>query len=139
MKSSHIEAMEAAANMLQQSQKDFDWVGFYIMNNEAKTLHLGPFVGAETDHIVIPFGKGICGQVAVLGEVYHSDDVQSEDNYIACSLDTQSELVLPVYSTNGELVAQLDIDSHVKGTFDAETIAVCERVCMEIGSLWPNG
>jgi len=133
-----MNAMSAAVKTLQANHKHFDWVGFYIMNNEDKTLHLGPFVGAPTDHTVIPYGRGICGQVAVSGVMHHSDDVSQEDNYIACSIETKSELVLPVYAPDGTLVAQLDIDSHERGTFTPEIISECERVCDQIGQMWSN-
>lgn len=128
--------MRNAADFLQKKHKHFDWVGFYIMNDDRKKLHLGPFVGAPTEHTVIPYGKGICGQVAVSGKMYHSSDVSKEDNYIACSIDTKSELVLPIYDKNGTLVAQLDIDSHEKETFTPDVIASCEEVCVEIGGMW---
>ncbi len=129
-------AMESALKKLQKKHDNFDWVGFYIMNNETNTLHLGPYIGAATDHVEIPYGKGICGQVAVSGEIYHSSDVSKEDNYIACSIDTKSELVLPIYDKNGTLVAQLDIDSHEKETFTPDVIVSCEEVCAEIGGMW---
>ncbi|MCH8545510.1 MAG: GAF domain-containing protein [Cryomorphaceae bacterium] len=130
------QAMVDAAEFLQKKHKHFDWVGFYIMNNEAKTLHLGPYLGAATEHTVIPYGKGICGQVAVSGQMYHASDVGQEDNYIACSIETKSELVLPIYDARGKLVAQLDIDSHEKNTFTPEVIESCEKVCAQIGKLW---
>jgi GAF domain-containing protein len=69
---------------------------FYFANQESKTLHLGPYVGAETDHTVIPFGKGICGQVAVSNENFVVPDVAAQDNYIACSFTVKSEIVVPL-------------------------------------------
>ena len=51
--------------LLESNVAHYNWVGFYFANHESQTLHLGPYVGAPTDHTVIPFGKGICGQVAV--------------------------------------------------------------------------
>ena len=72
--------------LLQDSIDYYNWVGFYFANPESKTLHLGPYVGAATDHAVIPFGKGICGQVAVSNSNFVVPDVAAQDNYIACSL-----------------------------------------------------
>lgn len=128
--------MEEVLETLRASSNAFDWIGFYIMNHDNQTLELGPYIGAPTDHTVIPFGKGICGQVAVSGKTYHAPDVQIEDNYIACSLDTQSELVVPIYSATGKLVAQLDIDSHSKGAFPVEAVTLCEDICRRIGEMW---
>lgn len=97
----------------------WDWVGYYIARPETRTLHLGPYVGAPTDHVVIPYGKGICGQVAESEQTYVSDDVRKEGNYIACSISVRSELVAPVL-INGLFVGQLDIDSSALANFSAE-------------------
>ncbi len=114
----------------------FEWVGFYFMNHESKVLELGPYLGEATDHVAIPFGKGICGQVAVSGQTYHAPDVQSEDNYIACSLETKSELVIPIFDAEGVLVAQLDIDSHSSNTFSESTVGELEKLCEMLGQNW---
>ncbi|MCC5918668.1 MAG: GAF domain-containing protein [Cryomorphaceae bacterium] len=129
-------AVESKLNQVVQNLSSnypgFDWVGFYLMNPKDKTLHLGPFVGEATDHKVIPFGKGICGQVAISGKTFHAENVHEEDNYIACSLQTKSELVIPVYDSSGKLVAQLDIDSHQTGVFTPNIIEECEKICKEL-------
>ena len=121
--------------LLNANVKNFDWVGFYIMDHTNKQLHLGPYTGESTDHIIIPFGKGICGQVAVSGQTYIADDVNSESNYIACSINVKSEIVIPIYSGE-ELVAQLDIDSHVKGAFSSELEEFLQRLCKKLGNLF---
>lgn len=108
------------------------WVGFYFMNHSTQQLHLGPFVGTPTDHTIIPFGKGICGQVAVSGETYIADNVQEESNYIACSMGVQSEIVVPIYDKE-TLVAQLDIDSNTLQAFTQVDRKFLETVCAEIG------
>lgn len=108
------------------------WVGFYFMNHSTQQLHLGPFIGTPTDHTIIPFGKGICGQVAVSGETYIADNVQEESNYIACSLGVQSEIVVPIYDKE-TLVAQLDIDSNTLQAFTEVDRKFLETVCAEIG------
>ena len=108
------------------------WVGFYFMNHATQTLHLGPYIGTLTEHTIIPFGKGICGQVAESGETYIADNVQEESNYIACSMGVQSEIVVPVY--DGEtLVAQLDIDSNTLQAFTQIDRDFLEEVCGLIG------
>ena len=75
----------------------YNWVGFYFTNSDKETLHLGPYVGAPTDHTVIPFGKGICGQVAVSNENFVVPDVAAQDNYIACSITVKAEIVIPIF------------------------------------------
>lgn len=108
------------------------WVGFYFMNHRTQQLHLGPFIGTPTNHTIIPFGKGICGQVAVSGETYIADNVQEESNYIACSMGVQSEIVVPIYDKE-TLVAQLDIDSNTLQAFTEVDRKFLETVCAEIG------
>jgi len=97
----------------------YDWVGFYFANQAEQTLHLQAFAGEPTDHTIIPFGKGICGQVAVSNENFVVPDVHAQDNYIACSLDVKSEIVIPLFK-DGENIGQIDIDS---STIDVFTIA----------------
>ena len=112
----------------------YDWSGVYIMNATSQTLHLGPFAGAPTDHLIIPFSQGICGQVAVSGNTYLADDVGAEGNYIACSTTTKSEIVVPVY-LNGVLIAQIDIDSHVLANFNEIDEAFLTQVAEWIAPL----
>lgn len=113
----------------------YNWVGFYFANFETKTLHLGPYVGAETDHTVIPFGKGICGQVAVSNANFVVPDVAAQDNYIACSFTVKSEIVVPLF-VNGQNIGQIDIDSHVLNPFTEEDERFLEFVCSEISTLF---
>ena len=71
--------------------KNYDWVGFYFKNGNKNELKLGPFSGEATDHEIIPFGKGICGQVAVSNENFVVPDVSVQDNYIACNISVKSD------------------------------------------------
>ena len=119
--------------LLNANVENYDWVGFYVMNHSTKQLHIGPYVGAETDHTIIPFGKGICGQVAVSGETYIAEDISQEGNYIACSMDVKSEIVVPIYDKES-LVAQLDIDSHALNAFSKESEDFLQQLCAEIGN-----
>ncbi len=113
---SREEKLLKICELLSNSIDYYNWVGFYFSNSETKTLHLGPYVGAETDHTVIPFGKGICGQVAVSNANFVVPDVAAQDNYIACSFTVKSEIVVPLF-VNGENIGQIDIDSHVLNPF----------------------
>jgi len=121
--------------LLSNSVEYYNWVGFYFANQETKTLHLGPYVGAETDHTVIPFGKGICGQVAVSNANFVVPDVAAQDNYIACSFTVKSEIVVPLF-VNGENIGQIDIDSHVLNPFTEEDERFLEFVCSEISKMY---
>ena len=121
--------------LLSESVEYYNWVGFYFANQETKTLHLGPYIGAETDHTVIPFGKGICGQVAVSNANFVVPDVAAQDNYIACSFTVKSEIVVPLF-VNGKNIGQIDIDSHVLNPFTDADERFLEFVCSEIAKMY---
>ena len=104
------------------------------MDDADQALHLGAFVGAETDHVRIPYGRGICGQVAESGETFVVPDVHAQDNYLACSIETKAEIVVPVYK-DGKLVGQLDIDSHKRDPFSPTDQAYLEQVCEAVALL----
>lgn len=129
------EKLLAVCQLLSDSVSYYNWVGFYFANHEAKTLHLGPYVGAETDHTVIPFGKGICGQVAVSNNNFVVPDVSAQDNYIACSFTVKSEIVVPLF-VNGQNIGQIDIDSHVLDPFTEADERFLEFVNEEIAKLY---
>lgn len=114
--------------LLKSRVPHYNWVGIYVMNNTDLMLELGAFAGAETEHTRIPFGRGICGQVAVSGQTFVVPDVWQQDNYLACSLETKAEIVLPIYQGD-VLVAQLDIDSHVANPFTTEDENFLNEVC----------
>ncbi len=111
----------------------YDWVGFYLIDPVSSLLILGPFVGRPTEHTVIPIGKGVCGQVARNKMLKVVQDIKEEENYISCSLDVQSEIVVPVLK-NGEFVAEIDIDSHSSAPFTKDDeeflIKICEKISL---------
>ena len=113
----------------------YNWVGFYFANHDNKTLHLGSYVGTETDHTIIPFGKGICGQVAESNQNFVVPDVSAQDNYIACSFTVKSEIVVPLF-VNGKNIGQIDIDSHVINPFTDADERFLEFVNQEVGKLF---
>ena len=121
--------------ILSDSVDYYNWVGFYFANNKDKTLHLGPYVGAETDHTIIPFGKGICGQVAESNQNFVVPDVAAQDNYIACSFTVKSEIVVPLF-VNGKNIGQIDIDSHVINPFTEVDERFLEFVNQEVAKLF---
>jgi GAF domain-containing protein len=132
---SRDEKLQAICQFLNENVAHYNWVGFYFANHENKTLHLGPYVGAPTDHTVIPFGKGICGQVAESNANFVVPDVAAQDNYIACSFTVKSEIVVPLF-VNGINIGQIDIDSHVLDPFTAEDERFLEFVNIEVAKLY---
>lgn len=112
----------------------YTWVGFYFKNGDKNELKLGPFAGKPTDHKIIPFGKGICGQVAVSNQNFVVPDVKAQDNYIACSIDVKAEIVVPLFK-NGENIGQIDIDSNVPDPFTEEDERFLEFVNEKVAEI----
>lgn len=114
--------------LLHKSVDKYDWVGFYLVNQDTeRELILGPYVGEQTSHTRIPFGTGICGQAADTKETFVVDDVEAEDNYLSCGAAVKSEIVIPLIK-NGTLVGELDIDSHTKGAITKNDQEVLEEI-----------
>ncbi len=111
--------LSEVCELLQTSIPYYDWVGFYFKNGDKEELKLGPYAGEPTDHEIIPFGKGICGQVAVSNKNFVVPDVKAQNNYIACSIHVKAEIVIPLF-VNGENIGQIDIDSHTEDPFSHE-------------------
>lgn len=120
--------LQSVCAMLAERVRHYDWVGYYLVDPASpRELVLGPYVGAPTDHTRIPFGRGICGQAAATGETFLIQDVSQEDNYLSCSATVQSEIVVPVFLA-GQIVGELDIDSHALAPFTARDREVLERI-----------
>ena len=129
------EKLIQVCHLLKDNIDYYDWVGFYFRNGKKEELILGPYVGEPTDHTVIPFGKGICGQVAVSNQNFVVPDVQAQDNYIACSISVKSEIVVPLF-VNGENIGQIDIDSSVIDPFTEADERFLEFVNAKIAKLY---
>jgi GAF domain-containing protein len=111
----------------------YDWFGFYIARRGAALLDLGPYAGEATSHTLIPFGRGICGQAAETGGTFVVDDVSSASNYLACSLEVKSEIVVPVFVPGTrELAGEIDIDSRAVAAFSAEDRAFLEDLALTV-------
>jgi L-methionine (R)-S-oxide reductase len=109
----------------------YNWVGFYMLDpDDERTLVLGPFRGARTDHVRIPVSEGICGVAVARGETIIVPDVSSDSRYLACSLETKSEIVVPI-RVLGKIIGEIDIDSHTLDAFDGEDKAFLEK-CADI-------
>ena len=120
--------------LLEKHLEHYNWVGFYFRNGNKEELILGPYVGAPTDHTIIPFGKGICGQVAVSNKNFVVPDVTAQDNYIACSIKVKAEIVVPIF-VNGENIGQIDIDSNTPDPFTEADERFLEFVCTQVSSI----
>jgi GAF domain-containing protein len=115
-----------AVRELHESHPRFDWTGIYELLPD-DVLRLGPFVGAPTDHVFIGVGNGVCGTAVAERRNINVPDVREVQNYLACSADTRSELVVLI-RVGETIVGQIDIDSHSIAAFDEQTVRDVERV-----------
>lgn len=123
--------LQAICDYLETKISYYDWVGFYFKNGNKDELKLAQFTGEPTEHIIIPFGRGICGQVAVSNENFVVQDVSEQDNYISCGWKVKSEIVIPIF-VNGENIGQIDIDSHTANTFTSKDEELLEYICTKV-------
>lgn len=126
--------LEEICNLLHDHISYYDWVGFYFKNGDKNELKLSSYAGEPTDHTIIPFGKGICGQVAESNSNFVVPDVKAQDNYIACSITVKAEIVIPLF-VNGENIGQIDIDSNTIDPFTEEDEKFLEFVNAEVAKI----
>jgi L-methionine (R)-S-oxide reductase len=126
------EKLQAICDVLESEVSYYDWVGFYFKNGDRNELKLAQYTGEETEHTIIPFGKGICGQVAVSNQNFVVQDVSEQENYISCGWKVKSEIVIPIF-VNEENIGQIDIDSHTANVFTDEDEQLLEYVCEKLG------
>ncbi len=129
--------MADIVKLLHEQMLKYNWVGFYMIEKsltaaQPPMLALGPFEGAMTPHTRIPLNQGICGAAASSGETVVVDDVNSDPRYLACSVETKSEIVVPVY-VHGKVVGELDIDSHFPSAFGSEDRELVEHCAALVG------
>src|SRR5215470_20386997 len=125
--------MNSIVSLLHEKLTRYNWVGFYMIDsNDANMLVLGPFRGAPTPHTRIPLNQGICGAAASSGQTVVVDDVNDDPRYLACSLETKSEIVVPVFA-KGRVVGELDIDSHLHAAFGPDDRKLCEHAAHLLG------
>jgi L-methionine (R)-S-oxide reductase len=128
------ELMQSMARLLHDRMLKYNWVGFYMLEPGADppVLVLGAFEGAMTPHTRIPLNQGICGAAASSGQTVVVDDVNKDPRYLACSLETKSEIVVPVF-VHGKVVGELDIDSHFPAAFTSEHQALVQHCAKLVG------
>ncbi|HXW05750.1 MAG TPA: GAF domain-containing protein [Vicinamibacterales bacterium] len=118
-------AMETTVRLLKEALPDYSWVGIYLLfSNE---LVLGPYVGKPSPHTRIPLGRGICGAAASEKATIVVDDVTADPRYLACSVDTRSEIVVPIMH-EGEVLGELDVDSDRPAAFGDRDRQLLERL-----------
>ncbi|MCB0375640.1 MAG: GAF domain-containing protein [Sinomicrobium sp.] len=128
------ERLVRICELLRENITYYNWVGFYFRNGDKEELKLRAFAGEPTEHTVIPFGKGICGQVAVSDRNFVVPDVEAQDNYLACSLEVKSEIVIPLF-VNGKNIGQIDVDSHIRNPFTEADERFLEFVNREVAAM----
>jgi L-methionine (R)-S-oxide reductase len=126
--------MKGIVALFHEKLTHYNWVGFYMLEKEADRdiLVLGPLKGTMTPHTRIPLNQGICGAAASTGKTIVVDDVNSDSRYLACSLETKSEIVVPIFA-HGKVVGELDIDSHFPAAFGPEDRKLCEHAAALLG------
>ena len=127
--------LKAICKSLKDNVSHYDWVGFYFVDKTTqKELILGPFEGEPTEHVRIQFGRGTCGQAAQLKRTFIVQDVSKETNYLSCNPNVKSEIVIPIFE-NGEIVGELDIDSHTRSAFTDKDKVFLEKICKIVSKL----
>jgi L-methionine (R)-S-oxide reductase len=133
--SESIEKLAAVCKLLRKNVRYYNWVGFYLVNPERQgELLLGPYEGEPTEHVKIPFGKGICGQAAETRKTFLVQDVSKEKNYLSCSLNVKAEIVVPIFKQK-RILGEIDIDSHVKSPFTREDEEFLESVAKLVSKI----
>jgi GAF domain-containing protein len=126
--------LQEITDLLENKVEYYDWVGFYFKNENKNELKLAQFTGEEPEHPIIPFGKGICGQVAVSDKNFVVQDVTKQENYISCGWKVKSEIVIPIF-VDGINIGQIDIDSHTKNIFTEKDEQLLEYISKKVATI----
>jgi L-methionine (R)-S-oxide reductase len=119
---------------ISQHLPHYNWTGFYMLDPaDPETLVVGPYVGDPTPHVRIPVTQGICGAAVATGETVIVDDVNADPRYLSCSINTKSEIVVPIYA-RGNVIGEIDIDSHDPAAFTQADRLFLEEVAQIVGT-----
>ena len=132
---SGAQAMETVVRTLKAEHPDYTWVGIYLLHGNE--LVLGPFVGKASPHTRIPLGRGICGAAAAERATIIVDDVNADPRYLACSVETKSEIVTPIM-LDGDVLGEIDIDSDTRAAFGPDDRALLEQVATLLAPRLPT-
>jgi len=138
----NLDKLIELATFLNQELPYYNWFGYYFVVKKDKNLILGPFKGENTEHIKISYDEknkniGMCGEAVIKAKTLKSGDVTKLKNYIACSLKVKSEIVVPIFR-DGEVVAEIDIDSFKADAFDDNDVELLEKLAKLLSPLIPN-
>jgi GAF domain-containing protein len=117
--------MQQSVRLLKDAIPYYTWVGIYVL--EGDELVLGPYIGKPSPHTRIPLGRGICGAAATEKATIVVDDVNADARYLACSIETKSEIVVPIMH-GADVLGEIDIDSDRPAAFGAADRALLEPV-----------
>ncbi|HKK26483.1 MAG TPA: GAF domain-containing protein [Gemmatimonadota bacterium] len=124
---SRDELLRLAVHEIEAAEDRYDWVGIYLLDDSTLVLH--DYIGKPTDHDRIPVGQGVCGTAVAERRDVNVPDVQAIDNYLACSLETRSELVVLIRDgEDGPIHGQIDMDSDRPSAFGPEDEREIRRV-----------
>lgn len=132
-----IAALATIASGLHNAFPYFDWTGFYRAVS-SELLVIGPYQGGH-GCLRIPFSRGVCGAAARTRTTQRVDQVAARADHIACSSSTQAEIVVPVLSAAGEVLAVLDVDSDTEAVFSDVDQRELEAICDDLARRFPNG
>ncbi len=123
------EVLRYAVQVLKRERERYNWVGIYLIKHDTLVLH--NYLGKPTEHTHIPVGKGVCGVAVAEGANQIVGDVTTLDNYLACSVETRSEIVVLI-RRGMNILGQIDIDSDLENAFTREDEALLSRVADQI-------
>ncbi len=121
--------LRLAVKLIHESFPKYNWTGIYLL--QENELHLHNFIGAPTPHARIPVSQGICGAAAREARTVIVPDVNADPRYLACSLETRSEIVVPILK-EGRVLGEIDIDSHTLDAFGPEDRELLEAVAQAL-------
>ena len=129
-------AMKQVVRLLKDALPHYSWVGIYLIDGEE--LVLGPFLGKPSPHTRIPLGRGICGAAATEKATIVVDDVNADPRYLACSIETRSEIVVPIMN-GSEVLGEIDIDSDQPAAFGPADRELLEQVAPLLAEALSDG
>ena len=129
-------AMRAAVATLKRRMPDYSWVGIYLL--DGNELVLGPFEGKPSPHTRIPLGRGICGAAAAQKATIIVPDVNADPRYLACSIETKSEIVVPIMAGR-DVLGEIDVDSDRLAAFERADQTLLEAVAALLADRMSGG
>ncbi|HEV8309920.1 MAG TPA: GAF domain-containing protein [Methylomirabilota bacterium] len=128
------DALRATVSGLADSAERSDWVGIYLLDGATLVLHNE--IGKPTPHTRIPLSQGLCGAAARERRTIVVDDVREDPRYLACSLTTRSELVVPILGNRGQVFGEIDLDSDQPAAFGPDARRLVETAAAALAARW---